>query len=185
MEIYKNTSIEDLDNEIWADILGFDGIYQVSNLGRIKSLKRYVEHSRHGSLLLQERMRKFTDDDVRGFSVTLSNNGINISRVVHQVVAENFIDNPLKFNCVRHLDGNKRNNAVNNLEWFTLIDSSIISNKNIKKTSKYNGVYFDKSKGKWRATMNAKSLGTFDTEEEAFNSRKEYCIKNNIRFLYE
>ena len=110
MEFYKNLQLEDLENETWIDILGFDGIYQVSNLGRIKSLKRYVEHSRQGSLLLQERIRKFTDDEIRGFSVTLCNNGIKISRSVHQIVAENFIKNPLKFNCVRHLDNNKRNN---------------------------------------------------------------------------
>ena len=175
----------EFENEIWMDILGYDGIYQVSDLGRIKSLKRYVEHPRHGSLLLQEKIRKQGFDKDRGFNITLSNNGINKARLVHQIVAETFIPNKHDFNCVRHKNGNKKDNRVSNLEWFTRIDASIDSNKKKIKTSKHNGVYFDKSKNKWRATINKKTLGTFNTEKKAINKRKQYCIENNIRFLYD
>jgi hypothetical protein len=175
----------ELDNELWIDILGFDGIYQVSNLGRIKSLKRYVEHPRHGSLLIKERIKKFGVDKKRGYNITLSYGGINKTRLAHKIVAESFIKNPFNFNCVRHIDGNKKNNRVENLEWFTLIDSSIIANKKIKKTSNNNGVYYDKSKDRWRATFNKKSLGTFKTEIEAVKEREKYCYENGIRFLYD
>ena len=74
METYQNLSLEDLPNEIWKDVVGYEGLYQVSNLGRIKSLDRYVEYPNYikrinGRIMSQQ-------DNSKGYlMVNLSLNG--------------------------------------------------------------------------------------------------------------
>lgn len=178
-------SKEELEKEEWRDILGYEGIYQVSNLGRIKSLDRYVNRSRNGDALVKGRIMKFFTNKNNAFYIHLKNEfNIGQGRSVAKIVAETFIRNENNFEYVKHKNGNVSDNRIENLDWYTKIDVNIETNKRRKKTSDYYGVIFDKNKNKFTASVCGKHLGTFVTEEEAVNSRKQYIKKNNINFYY-
>ena len=94
--------------EAWVDIKDYEGLYQISNLGRVKSLKRNTAHER----ILIPRVGR------DGYLyVGLCKNGITKTKKIHRLVAENFIENPENKKEVNHIDGNKLNNYIFNLEW--------------------------------------------------------------------
>lgn len=98
--------------EIWKDIDGYEGKYQVSNLGRIKSLK-----DRYGNTI--EKILKPGKIKNGYLIVILCKNGTKKTSKVHRLVANAFIPNTNNFRCVNHKDENKENNCVENLEWCT------------------------------------------------------------------
>ena len=97
--------------EIWKDIEGYEGLYQVSNLGRVKSFPRKGTHT------TKERILKLTKSNKNYVIVILKNNYIQKAKSVHRLVAEAFIPNPNNLPQVNHKDENKLNNKVDNLEW--------------------------------------------------------------------
>lgn len=101
--------------EIWKDIKGYEGLYQVSNLGNIKSI--YFRNN----ICIKERekiIKKDTNKHNRQY-VMLYKNGKRKNLIVHRLVAEAFIQNPDNLPQINHIDGNPRNNNVSNLEWCT------------------------------------------------------------------
>lgn len=98
--------------EIWKDIKGYEGIYQVSNFGRVRSLDRKVHnYTKKGRIL-----KSF--DNGRHYQYLSLSDGTNTRKhYVHILVANTFIDNPNRYEQVNHKDFNKTNNNVNNLEW--------------------------------------------------------------------
>lgn len=109
--------------EIWKDIVGYEGFYQVSNLGRVRSLDRYIEiTNKRGTLYRRPIKGKLlslnsTDDDY--ISVALTKDSIGIFYSVHRLVAQAFIPNPDNLPQVNHKDENPSNNCADNLEWCT------------------------------------------------------------------
>lgn len=101
--------------EIWKDIIDYEGLYQVSNLGRVRSCDRYVQHYL-GKRLVREYILKQTDNH-KYYTVTLARNNTRKTSRIHKLVAIHFIENPKKYLEVNHIDGNSLNNNVNNLEW--------------------------------------------------------------------
>ena len=98
-------------NEIWKDISGYEGLYQVSNLGRVKSLGNKSNHRE--PIILKQAL-------VLGYKcVRLTKDGVYKMYKVHRLVANAFILNKGNKNQVNHIDGNKRNNCFYNLEWVT------------------------------------------------------------------
>ena len=94
--------------EIWKDIKNYEGLYQISNLGRVKSLWYGRE-----KILIPVKLKN-------GYlRVILCKNGILKTYYVHRLVAEAFLDNPNNLPQVNHKDENKQNNNVENLEWCT------------------------------------------------------------------
>lgn len=106
-------------NEIWKDVVGFEGRYMVSNTGIIKSLQRTVSNSPTTSRLVKERVMSHQDNGKGYCVVNLSKNGKVRKEYVHRIVAKAFIDNPESYNEINHKDENKQNNSATNLEWCT------------------------------------------------------------------
>lgn len=105
--------------EEWREIEGYEGLYQVSNLGRVRSLDRVVMKSNSVLLPVKGRILKPRPDNGGYIRVCLSKNAIEIDYSVHRLVAMAFLSNPYNLPEVNHKDENKRNNCVENLEWCT------------------------------------------------------------------
>lgn len=104
--------------EIWKDIKGFEGLYQVSNLGRVKSLKKTVPHANYTRTFQSRIMKQYTEKN--GYArVGLFKYGKGYRKLVHRLVAQAFIPNPKLKPDVNHKDGIKTNNCIDNLEWCT------------------------------------------------------------------
>lgn len=102
--------------EIWKDVKGYEGYYQVSNLGRVKSVEKWLL-SQCRVAHLSEKIRKLSTDKDGYLFVTFSCNGVRKTVVIHRLVAETFIPKPEGASQVHHKDGNRTNNCVDNLEW--------------------------------------------------------------------
>jgi len=108
-----------LSSEIWKTIQGFEELYEVSNLGRIKALAR-IKNCNKGYGTMKEHIMKQTNANCEYYRVPLTNkNHIKKYYLVHRLVALAFLPNPNNFEDVNHIDGNKANNSVDNLEWCT------------------------------------------------------------------
>ena len=99
--------------EIWKDVKGYEGLYQVSNYGNIKSFPRT------GTRTKEERILRKSINQNGYYCVTLYKDGRSKTKNVHSIVAEAFIKNKYNFSSVNHKDENKTNNNVENLEWCT------------------------------------------------------------------
>lgn len=105
--------------EIWKDIAGYEGLYQVSNVGRVRSLKRSVfVRNRNKYKTLKGSIKTGCYELKNGYHVvSLYKDGIGKRFFTHRLVAVAFLENPLNLPQVNHKDENKKNNSVDNLEW--------------------------------------------------------------------
>lgn len=102
--------------EIWKDIKGYEGLYQISNLGRIKSLERKIIRQHSTTMLLKEKILK--QQNMNGYKIVrLSKNNTIKQYLVHRLVAVAFIKNPNNYKEINHKDEDKSNNKLDNLEW--------------------------------------------------------------------
>lgn len=164
---YENLSLEDMPNEEWRDIKGFENHYQVSNLGRVKSLERIVKYKGYNNLVNKviEYQKTFKQkilkqEIVRGYlKIQLSNHSKYTKFQVHRLVALTFIGNPNNYPQVNHIDGDTKNNNIKNLEFCTAkqnVNHAIkmgLSNHN-KAVNKYN--------------INGKYLDTYESIKDVF-----------------
>lgn len=105
--------------EIWRDVYGYEGFYQVSNCGNVRSLSRTVQRLNNSDLTLRGRVCSQTLSDKGYLTVGLCRDN-RIKRVyVHKLVAIAFVDNPNNLTEINHIDENPLNNRVENLEWCT------------------------------------------------------------------
>lgn len=160
------------NNEIWKDMVGFEGRYQVSTLGRIRSI---VDN--HGNYQEKLKAVRPRSNNCKYLYVALSIKDKAISEAVHRAVAKAFIPNPELKPMVNHIDGNKLNNNVCNLEWATcaenhkhafntgLRNNSHVAERQLGQkvgtNSKYHNVSWDASRQKWKATLKDKGKMVF------------------------
>ena len=107
------------EKEIWKDIVGFEGMYQISNMGRVKSVERTAWSGLNGGCYrtVPERILKAMKNSNGYLYVQLCKDGINKNYTVHQLVGNAFLSNPQDYKELNHRDEDKTNNCVNNLEW--------------------------------------------------------------------
>lgn len=131
-------------SEIWKDIKGYEGLYQVSNFGRIRSLTRQVENGKGLYVRNGQEMKQAYSST--GYKiVALCKDGKRKMFKVHRLVAIAFIDNPLNKKEVNHIDGNIENNLMENLEWVTHRENIIHAYKTgLVKSVNLNNVNIDK-----------------------------------------
>lgn len=159
--------------EIWKDAIGYEGLYQISNIGNVKSLKfeliRELKKNKAKKGYLNVYFTK--NKKVKGYQV-------------HRLVALNFINNPFDLKEVNHIDGNKENNHESNLEWVSTRENSCHSRLNSKSSSKHIGVCFNKENNNWRSYIHfekkLKCLGSYESEQEAFEARLRFESDNKI-----
>lgn len=113
----RSTHIQNLENEIWKDIDGYEGYYQVSNYGRVKSLPRWIAYSDGRCYFYDGVLLKQKHDHGGYCLVELTINSNLHTCKVHRLVAKAFIPNPNNFPEINHKDEDKTNNCVDNLEW--------------------------------------------------------------------
>lgn len=102
--------------EIWKPVKEWEGFYEISDLGRVKSLIR--SHQKKEIIMA-------ICDHLRGYKcVWFRGKGLHKKFFIHRLVAEAFIPNPKKKDIVNHIDHNKANNAIKNLEWVTLSENT-------------------------------------------------------------
>lgn len=105
--------------EIWRPVKGYEGLYEVSNEGRVKSLERYSVRFGHQKELIDEKIISPRKSGSGYMLVSLSKQGERKTKSIHRLVAQAFIPNPKSFPFINHKDENKTNNHVDNLEWCT------------------------------------------------------------------
>jgi hypothetical protein len=159
------------NNEIWKDVIGYEGLYQVSNFGRLKSFWRK-----------KEIIMKPSNNGWGYYFVSLRKNETKIKSItIHRLVAEAFILNPENKEQVNHIDGNKLNNHVFNLEWCTRLENMRHGFKmGLIKTSKEHQINMtNKAKD-----VNLKKVYKFSKDGnyiEEYNSLREAATLNNLQ----
>lgn len=170
--------------EIWKDILNYEGIYQVSSLGRVKSFDMQVWS---GTVYYEKKGRvlKAGINSNGYYSVMLCKDRIQKSFDVHRLVTIAFIEKDETRPHVNHKDSNKLNNCLNNLEWVSKRENNTHRHLNEgKKTSKYAGVFKWKHSDLWVATFGINKRKYFKTEEEARQGYLQYLKDNNFQNKY-
>ena len=113
--------------EIWKEIKGYEGYFEVSSLGRFRSKDRIIKYKRDGFRNYPGKYLK-TETIVEGYQrIVLMKDGIKKRYMCHRLVAETFIPNPENKPYINHIDGNPSNNVISNLEWCTQSENELHS----------------------------------------------------------
>jgi len=116
--------------EIWKDVVGYEGYYQISNFGRVKSVKRVIEDSWGRTATLKEKIIKPSKIRKGYFIISLYKNAVYKKILVHRLVATAFISNIEGKKEVNHINGIKDDNRLLNLEWSTASENQKHAFKN-------------------------------------------------------
>lgn len=172
-----------MKKEKWLEVRGYEGYYEVSDMGRVKSTRVLQSGEQKEHILSPNKPNRGINGTgvcTVGFSLHCVKKYYSVSRLV----AEHFVhnDNPKEKTRVIHKDDNLLNLKASNLEWVTEQERTVRLHTLNKTThSKYTGISYHKVTGKWVAyAPGAIWLGSYRTEKEAREVRKEYVIKNNL-----
>lgn len=141
------------EKEYWKDISGYENLYQVSNLGKIRSIK-------NGKIKMRSLARYSPSNTTTYYKITLCKDGKRETKWVHRIVAEAFIPNPDKLEEVNHKDENGLNNSIDNLEWCTHKYNNNYGTKNRRTSDKL-------SKAVEQYDLKGRYIRTFKSAKEA------------------
>ena len=116
MNTDEEKTFNNMGKEVWKSINGYEGLYEVSNLGRVRSVDRIVD-GRNG--VVSGKILSFSDNGTGYKQVCLCKENIKSTKYVHRLVAEAFIPNTQKLTDVNHKNEHRYDNVVSNLEWCT------------------------------------------------------------------
>ncbi len=160
-------------NEIWKDIFGYEGLYQISNFGNVKSLKRISLMRNKYQFIKKEKILKPCLDNVGYYNVNLYKNNFQKTFKIHKLVAIAFLNHtPCGYKLVvNHKNFIKTDNKLENLEIITSRENTNL--QHIKSSSKYTGVSWHKNIKKWQSYIKINNkliyLGVFENEIDAHN----------------
>lgn len=177
-----------MEKEIWKDIPNYVGIYQVSNLGRVKRLKRISVRNGIYNISLKEKILTGRPCNKGYLRCILTKNKIRSEFKIHRLVAQSFLG--LEINdkniFIDHINFNKKDNSVDNLRLSNARMNSQhkVGNKIGLYTSKYVGVYKRSDSDLWASNIGLNNkkiyLGSFESEEDAAKAYDKECIKNGL-----
>lgn len=155
--------------EIWEYVPDYEGIYQASTLGRIRSLDRYTNHRHGGKTFVKGMMLKQHISNSGYYRISLHKKCVEKQHSVHRLVLLTFIMNPKNKRTVNHKDGNKLNNKLENLEWATYSENELHAYRiGLKKSFVH--IATEKTKRKvLMLSLSGESLLWFDSQKEANN----------------
>ena len=171
----REIKVEQQLTEQWKSIKNYEGLYEISNYGRVKSCAKKWICGNHDSVRQKEAtILRYGTDGMRGYlKVILANNKKNKSHYIHTLVWDHFGDRPRNGRKLQvdHKDDNKLNNRVDNLQLLTTRENTSKYHKTQKETSEYVGVHWNSGRNKWIAKImiDGKSvhLGYFTNEYNA------------------
>lgn len=149
-----------LGMEIFKDITGYEGIYQVSNYGNVKSLKRVIMRSDNRPRTIPEKIKVATEDHGYKKVGLHDKDGNSRTYTIHRLVMKMFVgDSPL---YVDHIDGNKANNRLDNLRYVTNSENLTFRNTDKEYKSGHPYVYHDKDRNQYRVYKYGPRIKTFE-----------------------
>lgn len=168
--------------EIWRDVLGYEGFYKISNLGRLMSLNRT---DKKGSNIIMKPYQS------RGyFQVNLKVKGIRKMKHIHRLIAIAFIPNPENKPHINHIDGNKGNNSMSNLEWCTPQENvrhayDILNVINKRRKLSKEDVFYILSLGNFSDKKSLELSKIFNVSKSCISSIRRRTYYKNIQKEYE
>jgi hypothetical protein len=174
--------------EIWKPINGYEGLYEISNHGNVKSLSRLIHMKQLNCKPYFDKPERLLKFDTSGYyRVTLCKDNKTKRFLVHRLVAKHFIENTNGYKIVNHKDRDYTNNYYLNLEWCNWRENNTHMIDKSKTTSMYTGVFYKNEKyriKKWSAQVRHKNkihfLGYYDTEEEASEAYVSYLKEYDL-----
>lgn len=173
----------DQSKEKWKQIKGYEGLYEVSSYGRVRSIKREIKRKDKlfgGYNYIEDRILSAGSNNGYKMVVLYDKNGKHKTYSVHKLVAKAFIPNPHKFKTINHLDENRSNNRVENLEWCTqknnvrYSQTKTVLASNIKTGEK-----------RYYSALSDVEKDGFDISNVAKICRKEYGRKSSKGWRFE
>lgn len=174
--------------ETWKDVLGYNGIYQISNLGNVKSINRKIVRKNGLNQTFKTRILKPIKKANGYLSVALAFKGKIQIFNIHRLVAIHFVEGQSEKFDVNHIDSNKENNLHTNLEWVSRRENHTHYLKTVSSKLIGSVYYKNKKSKKWAAKIKVGGvsifLGYFDTEIEAHNTYINYLNNNSLKNKY-
>jgi hypothetical protein len=162
--------------EQWNPVVGFKGLYEVSDFGRVRSIARTTISTSGKSYTCTERILSACEYRGGYLHVGLYKDGVRTMHKVHRLVMESFCG--ASHLIVDHIDGNRQNNNLSNLRYCTHRQNTTYSTIKRNSTSKYTGVCWHKVQKKWmcsaRVNGKIKHIGYFINEDEAGKAYQEF-----------
>lgn len=190
--IYKRKEYEpivNLDNEFWRSVVGYEGLYEVSNFGRIKGMEK-IRTAKGGSYIRNEQII-IQSIHHNGYKVIgMTKNGKRKSFESHRIIAMSFLPNPDNKAEVNHINLDRGDNSLENLEWTSRRENLSHGFKNKICSSQYRGVAYNKNTKKWIAycSFNGKLIRMgykFDNELDAARAYNNKLDELNIENKYK
>jgi len=178
-----------MTKEIWKDIKGYKGHYQISNNGRVKSLYRIAKKHNGIKRQLKKKFIKCPVSSSGYRTLKLYKNGERKLFLLHRVLAIHFIKNKGNRPYINHINGIRTDNRIRNLEWVSGRENSLHHFKRYKRKSSYSYVYWVEKLKRYKASIriNGKDVcigSFFKNDKTAYEAIKLFCRKNGIKNKY-